>query len=47
MDFQNVSFDDLLERATTILEEKAKAEEQRTEIEQPEVIIEEHTTEEE
>ena len=41
MDFQNVSFDDLLERATTILEEKAKAEEQRTEIEQPEVIIEE------
>ena len=41
LDFQNVSFDDLLERATTILEEKAKAEEQRTEIEQPEVIIEE------
>ena len=38
MDFQNVSFDDLLERATTILEEKAKAEEQRTEIEQPEVV---------
>lgn len=41
MDFQNVSFDDLLERATTIIEEKAKVEEQRTEIEQPEVIIEE------
>ena len=41
MDFQNVSFDDLLERATIILEEKAKAEVQRTEIEQPEVIIEE------
>lgn len=41
MDFQNVSFDDLLERATTIIEEKTKVEEQRTEIEQPEVIIEE------
>lgn len=41
MDFQNVSFDDLIERATTILEEKAKAEAQRTEIEQQEVIIEE------
>lgn len=41
MDFQNVSFDDLIERATTILEEKAKAEAQRTEIGQQEVIIEE------
>lgn len=38
MNFQNVSFDDLLERATIILEEKAKAEVQRTEIEQPEVV---------
>lgn len=43
MDFQNVSFDDLIERATTILEEKAKAETQRTEIEQPEKIIEEQS----
>lgn len=41
MDFQNVSFDDLIERATTILEEKAKTEAQRTEIEQQEIIIEE------
>ena len=41
MDFRNISFDDLLERATTILEERARAEEQKEKTEQIETIIEE------
>ena len=41
IDFQNVSFNDLLDRATVILEEKAREDEKKTELEQPETIIDE------
>ncbi len=45
MNFENVSFNDLLERATMILEERAKAEEQKAELEQQETIIEDEHSE--
>ena len=41
IDFQNVSFDDLLEKATIILEEKAKEDKKRIDAKSKQVIIEE------